>query len=128
MRVERLKQRVPEVVSNGIVERWVDAVVYEGLVSVHPHIGIRGQWTVTLTQSGWGVLHLDSEREAIQCATALLRRLGPQLGFTHPDLASGETKDQIKAFVATWGGERVKYGFGRGSGVLLWGPDGSKVR
>jgi len=128
VRVERIKQRVPEVVANGIVERWVDAVVYERLVSVHPHIGIRSQWTVTLARSGWGVLHLDSEREAIICAASLLRKLGPQLGFKHPDSAAPSVKDHIKAFVAAWGAERVKHGFGRGAGVLLWGPDGNRLR
>jgi hypothetical protein len=128
VRVERIKQRVPEVVANGIVERWVDAVMFEGLVSVHPHIGIRGQWTVTLAQSGWGALNLDSEREAAICATSLLRKLGPQLGFNHPSKASPETTNRIKAFVAAWGAERIKHGFGRGAGVLLWGPDGNKLR
>lgn len=128
MRVERIKQRVPEVVSNGIVERWADAIMFEGLVSVHPHVGIRGQWTVTLAQSGWGVLHLDSEREAVICATSLLRQLGPQLGFRHPDSSAPSAKDRIKAFVAAWGAERIKHGFGRGAEVLLWGPDGNKLR
>jgi hypothetical protein len=128
VRVERIKQRVPEVVANGIVERWVDATMFEGLVSVHPHIGIRGQWTVTLAQSGWGVLNLDSEREATICATSLLRKLGAQLGFNHPSKADQETTDRIKAFVTAWGTERVKHGFGRGAGVLLWGPDGNKLR
>jgi hypothetical protein len=58
--------RIPQVVSNGILENHVLAKVYNRLLAVHPSVNHPGAgvWTVTWAPTGQGVVELPSEGEA----------------------------------------------------------------
>jgi hypothetical protein len=126
--IERKMQRVPLIHDRGVDTGWVEALVYEGLVSVHPCLKYpgAGKWTVTLAKSGQGLLHFDTQREAQDFAVELIKSNIP-LGFYHYMECPGELKARLTAFVQQWGAERHWKYVDQVPGGGLYGPDGRKL-
>ena len=110
MLIEKLKIRVPMVEIHGIETNWVEALVFERAIAIHPSLNNPGAgiWTVTLARCGQGIVHLPSQVEAMAFATELLKEdlhLDEVIDYR---TVPSEVIGKLTLFVGAWGAKRAK--------------------
>jgi hypothetical protein len=74
--ITRFRQRMPILTDIAVREGWMDAYLFDGLLSVHRAFDVRlrsqGLWAVTLAGCGQGIDHFPSQEEAEAFAGELL--------------------------------------------------------
>jgi len=120
----------PDLISTG----WVDALVYGGLIAVHPTTAKDNRWAITMAVSGEMLFHVETEAEAQDFTLKLLveaDRRGLPLNFDRYLSCPPAVKEFLIGFCSGWRGQNLRYvirkpGEQPGQGVLF-APDGRRI-